>query len=90
MTLGPLLDKASTPALTVNLGGDEVVSDRTWISYLGELCGRKPQIRVRPVDGSQPGAAIDWTLRRRLTGLCRVEWRAGLRSLVGLERFDTC
>lgn len=82
--LGPLLAAAtvaSTPTVTVNVGGDEVVTVQQWCAYIGELCNLQPQLQVVPVKGSQSGVAFDVTARRAITGPDPIGWRDGLRRV---------
>jgi nucleoside-diphosphate-sugar epimerase len=76
-----LLDAASVPATIVNWCGDEPVNAEDWITFLGEVSGRTPQITYAEHPGTPPGAAGDTTRRLALTGPCQVGWRQGFTEL---------
>jgi nucleoside-diphosphate-sugar epimerase len=84
--VGAMLAAAAVPARIVNWAGDEPVAAQEWCRYLGELTGREPNLVVRPVPGSQPGAVSDNAVRSALVGPCSVGWREGMRRLVA-ERY---
>ena len=77
--LEALLDGAAVPAVVVNWAGDEGVSVQEWAGYMGELAGRPAEVQVTPVPNTLRGSVADPTLRRSITGPCRVGWRDGLR-----------
>ena len=76
-----LLAAASVPATIVNWAGDEIVTAEEFVGYLGGLGGRSPELVYAEYPGSQIGTAADVTLRRRLTGACRVSWQEGMREM---------
>jgi len=78
--VGALLAAASVPASVLNWAGDEPVSVQQWCAYAGELSGREPRIVVSDVPGASRGSIADTSRRAALTGLCRVDWREGLRQ----------
>jgi nucleoside-diphosphate-sugar epimerase len=81
-----LLDAAATPAAIVNWAGDDVVGPQDWCPVFAESTGRRADVQVQPVPGSQPGSAADVTRRLALTGPCRVRFPEGMRRLVA-ERY---
>lgn len=76
-----MLDAASVPATIVNWGGDDAVGPHDWCGYFEELSGRKADIQVQHVPGSQLGISIDNTKRRSITGPCQVRFREGFAAL---------
>lgn len=74
-----LLEAASTPALVVNWGGDDVVGPREWCSEWAQLTGKPADVRVQDTPGSQPGSASDNTKRLSITGPCAVRFPDGFR-----------
>ncbi len=79
---GALLAAATSPALVVNFGGDEVVTVQDWCAWLGELAGKEPKLVVTPLPGGQLGVAVDVTRRQSITGHDRTHWREGMRRMV--------
>jgi nucleoside-diphosphate-sugar epimerase len=77
-----LLDSASVPALTVNWGGDEVVTTQEWLEYLCDLLGIEPLIETKPFPGTQRGLISDNALRTSITGPCGVSWKTGMLEAV--------
>jgi nucleoside-diphosphate-sugar epimerase len=77
--LEPLLEAASTPAFIVNWGGDEAVSMQDWVRRVNAWSGRNAAVEVRPVAGAPIANASDPTLRRSITGPCRVDFWDGFR-----------
>ena len=79
----PLLGAASVPATIVNWGGDDVVSVQEWTPYMAELLGiDNPGVVVEVLPNSMRGNVLDPTLRRSITGPCRVDWRTGFARMV--------
>jgi nucleoside-diphosphate-sugar epimerase len=76
-----LLHAASTPALIVNWGGDDAVGPHDWCPYFAELSGRKADLRVQAVPGSQLSNCLDNSKRLAITGPCKVRFRDGFRRL---------
>jgi UDP-glucuronate 4-epimerase len=78
--LGKLLEVASTPAVIVNWGGDDVVSCEEWLAYFEELSGIAPAIQYEDhwITNSPP----DKTRRVELVGPCRVQWKDGFRRML--------
>lgn len=76
----PLLGAASAPATIVNFGGDELVSIQEWLAYGAELLGVEPKLEIKTLPGASLGSAADWTMRKSITGPCRVSWRDGIRA----------
>jgi nucleoside-diphosphate-sugar epimerase len=80
--VGALIDGATVPARVVNWSGDEVVSVQEWSAYMGELTGITPTVTVSYPANSHIGMVQDPTLRRSITGLCKVGWKEGLARTV--------
>ena len=76
-----LLAHASVPALTVNLGGDEVVTVEEMIRYIESLTGLTMKIETGELASWQM-KVVDPTLRRQLAGPCKVKWQDGLRTIL--------
>ena len=79
--VGDLLGAASVPATIVNWAGDEVVTVQEWVTHFAALLGVPARVDVVPVPGTLRGSIADVTLRRSITGPCRVGWRAGFAEL---------
>jgi nucleoside-diphosphate-sugar epimerase len=75
-----LLDAASTPALIVNWGGDDVVGPKDWCAEWAQLTGKPADVRAVDTPGSQPGSASDNTKRLSITGPCQVRFPDGFRQ----------
>jgi UDP-glucuronate 4-epimerase len=71
---------ATTPAVTVNWGGEEAVSIEDWCAYLGELTGLIPTFA--PTADTIDSVQIDLTRMHELVGTPTVEWRDGFRRMV--------
>lgn len=82
-----LVLKATVPATTVNLGGDEVVSVEQMIAYLEELTGLEMKIETGP-DAAWGMKVLDNTLRRELAGPCKVKWQDGMRAALAARHPD--
>ncbi|HEX4982017.1 MAG TPA: NAD(P)-dependent oxidoreductase [Ilumatobacteraceae bacterium] len=81
-----LLSLASTPAATVNWGGDEVVSVEDWCAELGRLTGHSPTFA--PTAATIASIVPDLT-RLHDTGFrSQVGWRDGMRRMVATSRPD--
>jgi nucleoside-diphosphate-sugar epimerase len=72
--LEPLLEAASAPAFIVNWGGDEANSMQDWVARANAWSGKAATVEVRPVAGAPIANAADPTLRRSVTGPCRVDY----------------
>jgi len=79
--LEALLDAASTPALTVNWCGDDVISAREWLALAGEWSGRQPEVSVKVTPGAPTGNISDPSRRRSITGPCKLTARDSFRAL---------
>jgi nucleoside-diphosphate-sugar epimerase len=79
--LEALLDAAATPAFIVNWGGDEHVSMQDWVRRANEWSGKSAIVEVRSVVGAPIANASDPTLRRSITGPCRVDFWQAYRTL---------
>jgi UDP-glucuronate 4-epimerase len=75
-----LLGAASTPATTVNWGGDQAASIEEWCGYLSELTG--VPARFSPTRDTIDSVQIDLTRMHRLVGTTTVGWREGMRRMV--------
>jgi nucleoside-diphosphate-sugar epimerase len=67
---------ASVPSTLVNWGGDEPVGVTDCIRHIEALTG--VAARLVPSEVTRETYQFDPTLRRRLTGPCRVGWRDGI------------
>jgi nucleoside-diphosphate-sugar epimerase len=76
-----LLDAASVPAKIVNWGGDETPSVHEWCTYMGELTGHTPDVRVVEIANSLRGSIADVSKRLSITGPCQVSWRDGIKRV---------
>lgn len=76
-----LIEHASVPALTVNLGGDEVTSVEEMIRYIESLTGLSMKIEEGELATWQM-KIVDPALRRKLAGECRVNWKDGIRRVL--------
>jgi len=75
-----LLAGASIPATIVNWAADEPVDMRELCIYMADLTGCEARFVVTSdVSGTRPS---DPTLRKRLAGPCRVDWRDGIRRMI--------
>jgi nucleoside-diphosphate-sugar epimerase len=75
----PSLKAASVPAKILNWTGDEPTSFRDMIEHLGKLAGVTPKYAGEKDEWAS--FSTDATERIRITGPCRVEWRAGLTKM---------
>jgi UDP-glucuronate 4-epimerase len=75
-----LLGAASTPATTVNWGGDQPVSIEEWCGYFADLTGL--DARFAPTPDTIDSVQIDLTRMHDLVGATTVDWRDGMRRLV--------
>ncbi len=75
-----LLGAASTPAVTVNWGGDQPASIEEWCGYLSELTG--VPARFAPTRDTIDSVQIDLTRMHELVGSTTVGWRDGMRRMV--------
>ncbi len=75
-----LLAAASTPAVTVNWGGDQPVSIEEWCGFLAELCGL--EAKFAPTDQTIDSVDIDLTRMHELVGHTTVDWHDGMRRMV--------
>ena len=80
--LEPMLGSAGVPPLTVNWGGDEIVSTRDWCEMAGRLLGIEPKFDIRRVPDAHGGFIGDWDRRMGVTGPCRVKFAEGFERLV--------
>jgi hypothetical protein len=75
-----LLGAASTPATTVNWGGDQAVSIEEWCGYFADLTGLAA--RFAPTADTIDSVQIDLTRMHELVGTTTVDWRDGMRRMV--------
>jgi nucleoside-diphosphate-sugar epimerase len=75
-----LLGAASTPATTVNWGGDQPVSIEEWCGYFAELTGL--EAKCSPTADTIDSVQIDLTRMHELVGTTTVGWKEGLRRMV--------
>lgn len=74
-----LLAAASTPATTLNFGGDPV-SIEDWCAYIGELTGLSPTFNENPkAFGS---LQIDAAAMHEAIGATSVSWQEGIRRMI--------
>ncbi len=75
-----LVAAATTPATTVNWGGDDAVSIEEWCGYLAELTGLEASFE--PTTETIDSVQIDLTRMHELAGHTTVGWRDGVRRMV--------
>ncbi len=82
-----LIEHAAIPAVTVNLGGDELVTIEEMITYLEGLTGLTMTIETG--DQATWGMKyVDPAKRRELAGPCKVSWKAGVRQVLEARHPD--
>jgi nucleoside-diphosphate-sugar epimerase len=81
-----LLEIAAVPAVTVNWGGEEVVSIQDWCAYLTELTGVEIPLQEGPT--AMPSVMIDLTKQHQLVGKAEVGWREGFRRMIAARHPD--
>ena len=82
-----LLEHASVPATTVNLGGDEVVSMEEMLAYISGLTGLEAKVEEK--DSATWGMTVlDNTRRKALAGPCQVSWKDGLHRALEARHPD--
>ena len=82
-----LLEHASVPATTVNLGGDEVVTMEEMLAYISELTGLQAQIEEKE-QATWNMTVLDNTRRKALGGPCEVTWKEGIRAALQARHPD--
>jgi len=75
-----LFGAATTPATTVNWGGDQAVSIEEWCGFLAEVTGTP--VRFSPTRDTIDSVQIDLTRMHELVGTTTVDWRDGMRRMV--------
>jgi UDP-glucuronate 4-epimerase len=75
-----LVAAATTPATTVNWGGDQAVSIEEWCGYLSELTG--VPARFNPTADTIDSVQIDLTRMHQLVGGTSVGWQEGMGRMV--------
>lgn len=79
-----LLEIASVPATTVNLGGSETASIEDWCALMGEALARDVSfVETEQTIGS---VVIDPTKMHELVGRTEVDWRDGMRRMIAAQR----
>jgi UDP-glucuronate 4-epimerase len=81
-----LLAAASTPAVTVNWGGDQAVSIEEWCGFLADLCGL--DAKFAPTDQTIDSVDIDLTRMHELVGHTTVDWQDGMRRMVAARHAE--
>jgi UDP-glucuronate 4-epimerase len=81
-----LLEIAAVPAVTVNWGGEEVVSIQEWCAYLTELTGVEIPLQVGA--SAMPSVVADVTKQHELVGKAEVSWREGFRRMIQTRHAD--
>jgi len=81
-----LLEHASTPALTVNVCGQEHVSIEEWCEYMAELCGL--EAKIAPTDQTLESVVSDSSKLQSLVGPAKVGWQEGLRRMIEARHPD--
>lgn len=75
-----LWDVASSPALVLNWGGDEVVGLQECLEYIAAITGVNARFERSNV--TRQTCAFDNTKRRALIGDCSVHWKDGVRRTI--------
>jgi nucleoside-diphosphate-sugar epimerase len=75
-----LLEIAAVPAVTVNWGGEDVVSIQEWCAYITELTGVEIPLEVGP--SAMPSVVADVTKQHALVGTADVAWKDGMRRML--------
>ncbi|MEU8763006.1 NAD(P)-dependent oxidoreductase [Streptomyces sp. NPDC048659] len=75
-----LWNAATVPATLTNWGGDESVGITDCVRHLEELTG--VEAKLVPSEVTRETYQFDPTLRKQLTGPCKVGWREGIRRTV--------
>jgi nucleoside-diphosphate-sugar epimerase len=75
-----LVGAATTPATTVNWGGDQAVSIEEWCGFLSELTGTP--VAFAPTPDTIDSVQIDLTRMHELVGTTSVHWQDGMRRMV--------
>jgi nucleoside-diphosphate-sugar epimerase len=75
-----LLGVATSPATTVNWGGDDAVSIEEWCGYFSELTGLP--VSFAPTENTIDSVQIDLSRMHQLVGNTSVGWRDGMRRMV--------
>ncbi len=81
-----LLEAASVPATVVNWGGSTAVSIEEWCTYLAEITGL--DARFDPTEHTIDSVQLDLTRMHELAGETTVDWRDGMRDMVGARHGD--
>jgi nucleoside-diphosphate-sugar epimerase len=76
-----LLDAAAIPANIINWCGDEVVTQRQWCDYAGELTGKPVEFIVNAMPGAPTGNVGDNAKRLSVTGPCKRPFKAAFSEI---------
>lgn len=79
--LEALFDAAALKALIVNWCGDEIVTRREWTERAAELAGKPANIKSTEFPGTPWGSVLDSTLRKSITGPCKVRFREAFDAI---------
>lgn len=75
-----LLGAAAVPALCVNWGSDEATAMQDWVAKINEWSGKDATVEVRTLAGAPISNPADPTLRKSITGPCRMDFWTELRK----------
>jgi UDP-glucuronate 4-epimerase len=78
----PLIDAASREPLTLNWGGDEVVTSQQTIARIAARTGLPAQICIRSTPGLAGGNITDLAKRRAITGPCKIGFWDGFEHML--------
>jgi len=81
-----LLEIAAVPAVTVNWGGEDVVSIQEWCAYITELTG--VEIPLEEGASAMPSVVADVTRQHELVGRATVHWKDGFRRMLETRHPD--
>jgi UDP-glucuronate 4-epimerase len=85
----PLIDAASREPLTLNWGGDEVVTSQQTIARIAARTGLPAQIRIRSTPGLAGGNITDLAKRSAITGPCKIGFWDGFERMLEIASRDT-
>jgi UDP-glucuronate 4-epimerase len=81
-----LLEIAAVPPVTVNWGGEDVVSIQEWCAYITELTG--VEIPLQEGASAMPSVVADLTRQHELVGRATVGWKDGFRRMLETRHPD--
>lgn len=82
-----LLEHASVPATTVNLGGDEVSTIEELLEYVQSLTGLEAIVNEGPMATWQM-TVLDNSKRKELAGPCKHTWKEGVKACLQVRYPD--